>query len=400
MFGFPDEDQWPPPFNDDKWEDLTNFLFKYLGYLIDTRKMIMIWPLEKRHQLACWLDEHWLAPGIHSFSPLEASRLIGLLHHGGIISPLGIYLSLQVQYIINDYLSNHQFATWGKLRRWWNTHKFPMLSEIQSELCILHHTIDDNIYHPVWCHSISLIIQCEPTLIAKSDAAYEGIRGILDHLDCMWHVSGDDLWQLGWVLYGDEQELQQPLSDQEFTGYLLAQEGIHINLLEFVTIFINVWMTLKRIAHLYPDYQWMTFIAKFLADNTSAVSWLKYAGRSNKLPIRNLAHLLTTLLIHLCQFPIQVTGEHIPGEKNDITNALSRFSRHPSWGSLIADQSLNLCNIQAYQILRQLLTIIWSVASCQKIVDTSEQLIQRLWRLELQPLPHGWQKWTSTTSLY
>ena len=62
----------------------------------------------------------------------------------------------------------------------------------------------------------------------------------------------------------------------------------------------------------------MTFIAKFLANNTSAVSWLRYAGRLNKLPIRNLAYLLTTLLIHLCQFPIQVTGEHIPGETNAL----------------------------------------------------------------------------------
>ena len=250
-----------------------------------------------------------------------------------------------------------------------------MLSEIQSELHILCHTINDDIYHPVWCHSISLIIQCEPTLVTKSDAAYEGIGGILDHLDCMWHVSSDDLWQLGWVLYGDEEELWQPLGDHEFTGYSLEQEGIHINLLEFVAIFINIWMTLKRIAQLYPDYQWMTFIVKFLADNTSAISWLKYAGRLNKLPIRNLVHLLTALLVHLCQFPIQVTGEHIPGEKNDITDALSHFSGHPSWGLLIADQSLNLHNVQAYQVPWQLLMIIWSVASCQKITDMSEQLI-------------------------
>ena len=85
--------------------------------------------------------------------------------------------------------------------------------------------------------------------------AYEGIGGILDHLDCMWRVSGDDLWQLSWILYGDEHELQQPLTDREFTGYSLEKHGIHINLLEFVTIFINVWMTLKRIARLYPDYQ-------------------------------------------------------------------------------------------------------------------------------------------------
>jgi hypothetical protein len=223
-----------------------------------------------------------------------------------------------------------------------------MLSEIQSELHILCHTINDDIYHPVWCHSISLIIQHEPTLVAKSDVAYKGIGGILDHLDCMWHVSSDDLWQLSWVLYGNKKELQQPLSDCEFTGYSLEQEGIHINLLEFVAIFINMWMMLKRMAQLYPDYQWMTFIAKFLADNTSAISWLKYASRLNKLPIRNLMHLLTALLVHLCQFPIQGTGEHIPGEKNNITNALSHFSGHPSWGLLIANQSLNLSNIQAY----------------------------------------------------
>ena len=94
IFGFPDEDRWPPPFNDEKWEDLANYIFKYLGYLIDTRKMVMIWPLEKRRQLASWLDDHWLASRVRSFSPLEASRLIGLLHHGGIVSPLGIYLSL------------------------------------------------------------------------------------------------------------------------------------------------------------------------------------------------------------------------------------------------------------------------------------------------------------------
>ena len=34
-----------------------------------------------------------------------------------------------------------------------------MLSEIQSELRILRHTIDDNIYHPAWCRSIGLIIR-------------------------------------------------------------------------------------------------------------------------------------------------------------------------------------------------------------------------------------------------
>jgi hypothetical protein len=38
--------------------------------------------------------------------------------------------------------------------------------------------------------------------------------------------------------------------------------------------------------------------------------------------------------------------------------------------------------------------ILWQVTSLKKIADTSEQVICKLLRLKLQPLPHGWQKWT------
>lgn len=214
----------------------------------------------------------------------------------------------------------------------------------------------------------------------------------------MAHLSSR-LQKLNWVIYGNESELKQPLDERAFDGYSLNREGIHINLLEFIAIFINIWMTLKLIAQRFPDYRQKTFIAQYLADNTSALCWLQYAGRSNRLPVRNLARLLTAFLVYRSDFPIQVLGEFIPGLKNIVADALSRFSKHPSWGSLIEDPSLHLRNVQAYRLPPQLLSTLWSIASCPKIADTSEQVITRLWRLELQTLPNGWQEWDSTTSL-
>ena len=75
---------------------------------------------------------------------------------------------------------------------------------------------------------------------------------------------------------------------------------------------------------------------------------------------------------------------YIEGKKNIVADALSRFLGHPSWASLIEDPSLNLQDVQAYRLPPQLLTILWQVASCPGIADTSEQVIHRLWRLEPQ----------------
>lgn len=399
IFGFPAENRRPPPLNEAKWEWCAEYIFKYIGYLIDTRRMLLIWPLEKRQQLAEWLSKHWLDPKIRFFSPLEASRLLGLLRHGAAICPLGIYLSLRIQYIVNDYLSNHRFASWQAMRGWWTWHRFPILPEIVAELRALYRTLDDNIHHPTWCRPIGLLIRREANLIGKSDASYEGLGGLVSRFNLMWRLSADDLRKLGWILYGDENELKQPLQERPFEGYSLTREGMHINLLEFVAIIINIWCTIKRIRQLIKDGSAEHFIARFLADNTSAVSWLKYAGRSNKLPVRNLARLLTALLISQSNLPLQVAAEYLKGDLNVQADALSRFLKHRSWALLIADKSLNLQGVQAYRLPPQLLTILWSVASSPRIADTSEQVIQKLWRLELKPLPSGWEQWDSTTSL-
>ena len=246
MFGFPDEDWWPPPFNEDKWEDLTNFLFKYLGYLIDTWKMIMIWPLKKRHQLASWLDDHWLASGIRSFSPLEISEHQTPVPWGHCLPSQD--LPIPTSLIHNQWLPQQPSVTrWeGELQKTWGHWQVShaLWDPIRTVYTSSHHQwqhLSSSLVSFYW----SNLAEQEPTLVTKLDTAYEGIDSILDHLEYCGAYLVMIFWQLGWVLSCDELELQQPLTDWEFTGYLLEKHGIHINLLEFVTI-SWVWMTLKR----------------------------------------------------------------------------------------------------------------------------------------------------------
>jgi hypothetical protein len=71
------------------------------------------------------------------------------------------------------------------------------------------------------------------------------------------------------------------LAEQKTFSPKCADDEAHINMLEFMAIIVNMWMLLKLInaGHKpegYTDYTHI--IAKFLADNTSALLWLNHAG--------------------------------------------------------------------------------------------------------------------------
>jgi hypothetical protein len=55
--------------------------------------------------------------------------------------------------------------------------------------------------------------------------------------------------------------------------------ALHINLLEFVAIIINLWLALRWIRSVKAPLGGHVVAA--LADNTSALSWLRHASRSN-----------------------------------------------------------------------------------------------------------------------
>jgi len=134
--------------------------------------------------------------------------------------------------------------------------------------------------------------------------------------------------------------------------------------------------------------------------HTNRNGWCKnVADGCNKLPVRNLAHLLTALLLAKSDLPMQVAATHIQGTLNVNADALLCFSKHPSWGSLMEDKSLDSHDVLAHHMPWQLLLTLWSVATSPKIADTSEPAMRRLWRLKLQSLPDGWRDSALMTSL-
>ena len=388
VFGFPEENRRPPPLNPDKWEKSASAVFKYLGFIIDTRNMTVIWPIEKRTQLADQLDNTWLNHEVATVNPKQASQLLGLIRHGALVCPLGIYLSLRLQFELNDFLS----GTSSKKKSWWVRFRFRISLSIKAELRLLRATLDTNLYHPTWCRLIGLIIPRDVNTVPISDASYEGLGGLCRAIPFIWRLSANDLRECGWKISGDGR-----VQEADFTPRNDDDEA-HINILEFLAIVINMWLLLKLLSNREGQEKQKHVIARFLADNTSALSWLSHASRTKRPRVRNLARLLTSLLLSR-DLPIQVSGMHIPGETNRDTDRLSRFSEHPSWVSLMRDASLNYQNLPAYRVPRKLLTIAWSAVSNSQIADTSEQVTTALWRLELKPLPTGWRDSVSMTSL-
>jgi len=118
MFGNPNDDRRLPCLSEEKWNDISSFGMLYLGFYINTRCMIMAWPVEKRVQLALLIDDITLRePCI--VTPKESSSLLGLIWNTAPVAPLGIFLSLRLQYALNEGVRGvwHRFGQ--RVPAWW-----------------------------------------------------------------------------------------------------------------------------------------------------------------------------------------------------------------------------------------------------------------------------------------
>ena len=112
-----------------------NFILKFLGFLIDTRRMLVIWPLNKRDKLAKLLDTLSLeqsTPAVGS-SPRQLARILGLLRHGAFVAPLGVLQTLRLQFRLNDLVSKAR-GTPQQQRRWWGTRRLRLPDIIMRDL--------------------------------------------------------------------------------------------------------------------------------------------------------------------------------------------------------------------------------------------------------------------------
>lgn len=391
IYGDPSADRRPSCLSEEKWLELCSYDMLYLGFYINTRLMIVAWPVEKRLQLAALIDE-FLQRRQCILSPGESSSLLGLIRNAGQIAPLGILLSIRIQYVLNEAVQ----GVWqkrknphsGYWRRWYRQHALELPQHAIQDLRLLRSTLDSNASHPVWSRYIGLLVDREPNHQCWSDASYGGLGAfsLKEHFNFKWRLYREDLVQVGFDMKAIDEDTCEPDG---------TSDGLHINILEFVTMIIELWFVIaisKRRGPFPGGY-----IVRLIGDNTSALSWLRYAARSHRPMVRDLSRFALALTL-ACPQSLKLSGEHLKGDLNKGADALSRPLDYPTWASA-TQQDSRLLNCQAYRVPYELLSTIAMILSSARTGEVFEPEMTRLLNLELITLSVGFGE-TSTQSSF
>lgn len=110
IFGHRNDHCQAPCLSEEKMVELASFLMQYLGFVIQTWKMIMTWLVDKHQQLVELLDSI-LAIALRKIAPKQSSSLLGLVCNGAVVAPLAVCLSLHLQHQLNDATRD----AWGSM---------------------------------------------------------------------------------------------------------------------------------------------------------------------------------------------------------------------------------------------------------------------------------------------
>ena len=154
----------------------------------------------------------------------------------------------------------------------------------------------------------------------------------------------------------------------------------HINIYEFIGIIIELWICGRQL-HLDRYLVDGGHILLALADNTSALSWLRYATRTKRPPVRRLARFLTAFLASpFLALVLRVQGKHLPGLLNEGADLLSRFEKAPSWESAI-NQCSHLKHLRTCQLPPELLSILSTILGSEQTEAWCEEKMTELWTI-------------------
>jgi hypothetical protein len=411
MFGHPEMDPLRPPcINPIKWSEVVHHGLLFLGYYIDTRSMTMSWPVAKRQKLVVFLDillkDHINKVGS---SPHSVSRVLGLIRHASFVAPMGNFKSLTLQFHFNDILA--KAPSLPLLRRWYQRRLCNLPETIISELQELRAHVSDNLADPYWCRPIGLLVPRTPTITVYSDASTTALGGWSSQyeLNHMWRITVNDLVTIG---------LSNKMgwnNKQNYHEQCIDPMAIHINILEFIALFVELWICLRQLhsaATAIPDPATSPSLSQApaelippgghrissLADNTAALSWLRYATRTKREPVRRLARLLTAFLCHpFASASCRLQGRHLAGVLNVSADHLSRYEKSPSWAAVMANcaqlRTLRICLLP-----QELLSII----ACAYLQPQTEELfateMTQLWTIEPPAFATGSRIPAGTTS--
>lgn len=393
VFGF-DTENAQPCLNKSKWNSIAMHVLKFLGYLIDSRAMTVEWPPDKRNQLRNLIsrvfafspDQGPSGPG--QSTPKNYATILGMTRNGCYCSKLGHAFTLRLQYVLTDAMRRKSNRHKGS--SWWRYAKITCPVPVMRDLYLLWLTLAPSEQGRMWKQPIGLIIPRDPTITLLTDASFEGLGGYSTELGFMWRLTAPEL-----------KRLNINITSFSILETITTDRGDHdINILEFVAIVINLWLALKLLHHQHHQTghrRGNLEVLHVLADNTSALGWLRYAARSKNNSVRSIATLLFSLLT-FANVPFSLKKEnitHIPGELNLAADALSRpISKGTSWASAIMNAGSTLQALQPYQLPSSLISKIFSCITKQNPGELSERKMIAIWKAKLATMPDGWQNAT------
>jgi hypothetical protein len=336
--------------------------------------MTVTWPIDKRLELRDMMLTVLHTRHFES-TPRIIASIIGKIRSAARIAPWGNYMSFTSQEALTAALRKaaHR-AGW-----FWRQGRMRITKETAHDFEVMAAALSLPEFHPTWTRPIALLIPRTATHTFLSDASYGGLGGWSPEFGVMWRVMRDAL-----LFYGF------PMKHIDTAGEPadFDEKGLHINPLEFIAIIINVWLALKLI-ETYP-YVSTGYIIKLLSDNTSAISWLRTAGKCQDPGIRRLARLASSLLVRACSLTTLFNSQHIPGIQNDEADCLSRLVKKltPSW-DYVTMQCSRLQTCRICLLPPELLSLIAETLSSPPIEATYDDVTTQLLSLELIILPSG-----------
>jgi hypothetical protein len=371
---------------------------EFLGYIIDTVLLRVEWPADKVATLRKLLHE-WIHHTT-ARTPAEIARLLGYVRNGAFLCPMGNFMSIRLQWVLNEAIKRDGINATAQ-KRWWKCRRVHIPASVTADLRLMFKSLLDQPDGEVhaWMRPISLLIPREATEDIRSDACYNGLGGWSPSFKFVWRVTRDELVKAGFKM----KELDQDGHDRY--RWCKAEnlppehaECLHINPLEFIAIIINCWFAILEVRK-DPGKPGGHIIA-VRADNTSALSWLKYAARSQRRVIRNLAYLLHGLILFSQTAEIaNFNGRYLPGPENEEADAASRPELFPSLATAIAGFS-QLQTCRPFQVPFGLLSTIARWTSYTEIEAQYVGEMINLMTLVPKPFPDGWQSMTSVSGVY
>ena len=375
LFGFPCDDRRQSCLSAEKWDPFVSFIMLYLGFLINTRAMTVTWPHAKRIELRDLILSVLQAKPKNTASPRVIASIIGKIRSAARIAPWGNFMSFSCQDALTAALRKS-----SKQAKWfWRQGKMRVPAECARDLAVLVEVLTLPEFHPTWTRPIALLIPRTSTHSFLSDASYGGLGGWSPDFAVMWRVMRDDLLHYGFPMKAID-TAGEPAD--------LLQEGLHINPLEFVAIILNLWLALKLL-DASPSLA-TGFIITLLSDNTSAISWMRAAGRCQDEGVRRLARLTAALLVRATLLTTLFHTQHIPGIQNDEADCLSRLVNRsvPSWDYVIT-QCSRLANCRLCLLPHELLSALANIHSSPLTEGTYEDATTQLLSHALVILPVG-----------